>query len=386
MSQDPVIAPSNGASDESRGDVAAPSNGASDESGGDVVSPSGFLTADQTLGELDQTAGDTDQTLSDSDQTAADDDQAAANDDQEASDRLLRVGGDPVTHDATRALRDSTAARRQHTARERVDAASERDVTAAARDMAAAARDEAAARWDSDLAMRDGLGTRSEPAVKAILLRALESRRSAAADRQAAAAGRARAAADRKQAARDRAQAARDRNQAAQDRVELTHQLAIAETDELTGARARSAGLADLEHEVDRAHRTTDRLVVGYVDVVGLKVVNDAAGHAAGDELLRRAVEAIRSHLRSYDLIVRLGGDEFLCVLSDTTAATAAQRFENIRSALAAEPGSPEIRVGIAALMANETADELVRRADAELPLGTRRFASVGVAGCGKDL
>jgi diguanylate cyclase (GGDEF)-like protein len=200
----------------------------------------------------------------------------------------------------------------------------------------------------------------------------MESRRSAAADRATAAEGRARAAADRKQAARDRAQAARDRAQAAQDRVELAHQLAVAETDELTGARARAAGLAELEHEVDRAHRTTDELVVGYIDVVGLKSVNDADGHAAGDELLRRAVHAIRSHVRTYDMIVRLGGDEFLCVLSQMSVLTASERFEAIKVALAKEPGAPQIRVGIAALRPEDTAGELVKRADDELPAGTR--------------
>jgi diguanylate cyclase (GGDEF)-like protein len=329
--------------------------------------------ADQTSSDDDQNSSDADQTASDTDQTSADEDQAAANDDQAASDRSLLHGGDRADHDASRDVRGRSAARRQRTARERADAANERDVTAAARDLAAAARDEAAAAWDRELGKRAAGGAQPEPALKALLLRAMESRRSAAADRATAAEGRARAAADRKQAARDRAQAARDRAQAAQDRVELAHQLAVAETDELTGARARAAGLAELEHEVDRAHRTTDELVVGYIDVVGLKSVNDADGHAAGDELLRRAVHAIRSHVRTYDMIVRLGGDEFLCVLSQMSVLTAAERFEAIKVELANEPGAPQIRVGIAALRPEDTAGELVKRADDELPAGSRR-------------
>ena len=349
-------------------------NGASDGPGSDAASHSGLLTSDQTFADSDQTAADEDQTWSDSDQTSADDDQAASDDDQDASDRQLRVnGGDRLAHDAARAVRDGSTTRRQQTARERVDAASARDVIAARRDAAAAARDAAAARWDSELALREGQGTRSDPAVKAILLRALESRRSAADDRTAAAAGRARAAADREQAARDRAQAASDRTQAAQDRAELAHQLAIAETDELTGARARAAGLAELEHEVDRAHRTTERLAVAYVDVVGLKLVNDNAGHAAGDELLRGVVAVIRSQLRTYDLVVRLGGDEFLCVLSEAKVEAATERFERIRTEIEAGPGAPSIRVGIAALAPGETADELVRRADSALLTNGRR-------------
>jgi diguanylate cyclase (GGDEF)-like protein len=347
-----------------------PSNGAGSAQPG--IAAERLLVGDQSFADADQTAADADQTAADTDQTAADEDQAAANDDQAASDSMLRHGGDAVAHDASRDARDRSAARRKHTAQDRAEAANARDVIATARDAAAAARDEAAAKWDRELSSHDGAGAQSEPALKAILLRAVESRRAAAADRVTAAEGRARAAADRKQAARDRAQAARDRAQAAQDRLELAHQLAIAETDELTGARARAAGLAELEHEVDRAHRTTDQLVVGYVDIVGLKSVNDTDGHAAGDELLRRAVHAIRAHVRTYDLIVRLGGDEFLCVLSEMTAVTATKRFEAIQAALDEEPGGPTIRVGIAALRPEDTAGELVKRADAELPVGSR--------------
>jgi diguanylate cyclase (GGDEF)-like protein len=88
--------------------------------------------------------------------------------------------------------------------------------------------------------------------------------------------------------------------------------------------------------------------------------------------LLRRAVRAIRAHVRTYDLIVRLGGDEFLCVLSEMSVLTASQRFEAIKAALAEEPGAPQIRVGIAALRPEDTAGELVKRADSELPAGSR--------------
>ena len=381
---DPSVGPDSGAGD-AQGIIAASSGlpaaaqtfADADQTIADAAQTSSdddqtIAEADQTSSDDDQNSSDADQTASDTDQTSADEDQAAANDDQAASDRSLLHGGDRADHDASRDVRGRSAARRQRTARERADAANERDVTAAARDLAAAARDEAAAAWDRELGKRAAGGAQPEPALKALLLRAMESRRSAAADRATAAEGRARAAADRKQAARDRAQAARDRAQAAQDRVELAHQLAVAETDELTGARARAAGLAELEHEVDRAHRTTDELVVGYIDVVGLKSVNDADGHAAGDELLRRAVHAIRSHVRTYDMIVRLGGDEFLCVLSQMSVLTASERFEAIKVALAKEPGAPQIRVGIAALRPEDTAGELVKRADDELPAGTR--------------
>ena len=136
--------------------------------------------------------------------------------------------------------------------------------------------------------------------------------------------------------------------------------------------RTRAAGLADLEHEIERARRASAPLVVAYVDVVGLKAVNDGRGHAAGDALLQRVVHAIRGHMRCYDLLVRLGGDEFLCAMSGATRVDARKRFRAIKDTLAAGPDRCEIKVGFAALAPKDGADELMQRADAELPI-TRR-------------
>jgi diguanylate cyclase (GGDEF)-like protein len=252
----------------------------------------------------------------------------------------------------------------------RVAAAAARDAVARARDLAAAARDQVSALHDRELAARDSIRAdegRSMTAVE-VLLHAASNRKRAASDRAAAADGRARAAADREQAAGDRQQAARDRSDAESDREELLEQLKIAETDSLTGTRTRAAGLADLEHEIDRARRTAGLLVLAFIDVVGLKAANDEHGHAFGDALLRRAVEAIRAHVRSYDLIVRLGGDEFLCVMSGATIQEARQRFRAVRTTLARDAEDCEIKVGLAALAPDDSAAELIERADAELP------------------
>jgi diguanylate cyclase (GGDEF)-like protein len=350
-------------------------NGATNAQPDGAASASRALDNDQTISDRDQTIADADQTGSDSDQTAADSDQAAADTDQAASDRDLVHGGDPAVHDATRDIRDRGAEQRRESARARVDAAAARDVVATARDDAAAERDQAADLHDREQAMRDTAATTGgKTAIAAdTLKRAAESRGRAAADRTAAAEARTRAAADRARAAHDREQAAHDREQAQADRAELLHQLSIAETDVLTGARTRGPGLADLDHEIDRARRADTPLVVAYIDVVGLKAVNDAHGHAAGDELLQRVVRAIRAHLRSYDLIVRLGGDEFLCVISGGAIEDARLRFDAVQAALAAHPDRCELRVGFAVLTAADSARELIGRADAELPAGRRR-------------
>jgi len=85
-----------------------------------------------------------------------------------------------------------------------------------------------------------------------------------------------------------------------------------------------------LDAEIDRAHRGNGRLTLAYVDVDGVKQVNNRRGHAAGDALLRDVIDAMRTNLRSYDLIVRVGGDEFVCALPDSTPDDARRRFQEV--------------------------------------------------------
>jgi diguanylate cyclase (GGDEF)-like protein len=145
--------------------------------------------------------------------------------------------------------------------------------------------------------------------------------------------------------------------------------------DELTGALRRGAGLAALQREVDRTRRFPGKgLVAIFVDVDGLKEVNDRDGHAAGDERLRTTVAAMRERLRSYDLIIRYGGDEFLCVLTDSGAPDAARTVTTLREHVLACSGGT-ISAGIAELAAGDSVDALVERADAALYAGRRARA-----------
>ncbi len=224
-----------------------------------------------------------------------------------------------------------------------------RHEAACVRDLAALVRDKSAELRDREAEARDAIDCAT-----------------AAKDRTAAAA-------DREAAARDREHAIRDRLAAQRIRYGLVQQLAIAHTDQLTGARTRAAGLGDIDREIDRARRTSGLLVATYVDVVGLKVVNDAYGHAAGDALLARVVRKIRSHLRTDDVIVRLGGDEFLCAMPGATIQDAHQRFGAIRAALAGDPDPSHIKCGFAELGRQDGTAELIGRADAQLPISAPR-------------
>ncbi len=347
------------------------SNTASASMGGACASARYTMTrGDQTASDSDQTLADTDQTGSDSDQTSADTDQVAADRDQAASDRDLAAGVDPRDHQITRDIRQRTTLQRERSARARLDAAAERDEVAHTRDLAALARDHAANARDLAMAQADAAseppGSRGDFGVE-ILLRAADQRKRAAEHRVLAAEHRALAADDRRESARDREQAANERLRALADREILAAEIAMAETDELTGARTRAAGLIDLDRELDRCRRTGSTFVIAYIDVVGLKELNDTLGRPAGDELLRDVAELFRAHLRSYDLIVRIGADEFICAIPGMSEVDVRQRFSTIGSALAARPDARGIRAGFATLREDESATQLIARADAEL-------------------
>lgn len=106
---------------------------------------------------------------------------------------------------------------------------------------------------------------------------------------------------------------------------------ALATKDPLTLLPNR-AHLEDvLPREIARARRTGVALSLAVLDVDGLKAVNDHSGHHAGDELLRTAATAWRSQLRATDLLVRVGGDEFVVVLPGTSATESCSVLTDLR-------------------------------------------------------
>jgi diguanylate cyclase (GGDEF)-like protein len=318
-----------------------------------------------------------DPSLGESDQTLADIDQLATDRDQVASDCDLGSGVDPRAHEFSREIRQRTSRERAQTSKARMKAANLRDLTADTRDLVALARDQAADARDLAIARDEAAAGQASGASRItgaeFVIRATGLPKRAAQRRAQAAEQRDLAAQDRHAGAVDREQGAHERRQARADRQALADQLAVAETDALTGVRTRAAGLTDLDHELDRCRRLKGLLVVAYIDVVGLKALNDTDGHGAGDQLLQRVVALLREHLRSYDLIIRLGGDEFLCAMSNMTLVDARRRLSQVAAALAASPGAGAIRTGFAELKPDESAPDLVARADSEL-VGSRHI------------
>jgi diguanylate cyclase (GGDEF)-like protein len=318
---------------------------------------------DQTGSDEDQTGSDQDQTWSDHDQASSDRDQRNADSDQLAADEDLAAGGDAV------AYRRSALAR-QHAGQDRAAVAALRDETAAARLRTAEKRDGDALIRDRNADARDELARLHDlqddqhASRDAILARA-------ARDRARAAADRAKAAEDRAQAAADRDTAARERAESYRFQAELASSLEVATKDQLTGAWTRGFGLNELARELKRAQRTGSELVLGFIDVDGLKRVNDADGHLAGDELLQLLGATVHAFVRPYDVVMRYGGDELLCAMPNVRLPEARHRFESIAAALK-EATSHSITIGIAEAQAGDSLQDLIARADGALRAARR--------------
>ena len=129
---------------------------------------------------------------------------------------------------------------------------------------------------------------------------------------------------------------------------------------------------------LERAKRDGSPLCVLFMDLDGLKAINDGFGHAAGDSALVAAASVLRDALRHTDVIGRIGGDEFAAVLVGTTAAEAGDLCERVRRgshARSPEDHSLSVSIGIAAAGPCEadTLDDLIAAADDAMYEGRRR-------------
>lgn len=109
-----------------------------------------------------------------------------------------------------------------------------------------------------------------------------------------------------------------------------------AETDPLTELLNRKGFEARLEAERNRACRSGRPLTVAFLDCDAFKTWNDRHGHAAGDRLLVTVAEALRSNVRNYDSVGRVGGDEFAIVFPETDEGAARAALARVHASLGA--------------------------------------------------
>jgi diguanylate cyclase (GGDEF)-like protein/PAS domain S-box-containing protein len=148
--------------------------------------------------------------------------------------------------------------------------------------------------------------------------------------------------------------------------------------DELTGLYNRR-GLELLGGSaLERGKRDGSALCVLFMDLDGLKAINDRFGHAVGDSALVAAASVLRDALRQTDIVARIGGDEFAAVLLGTSAAEAGDLCERVRRGTQERPGgehSLSVSIGIAAVdpCETDTLDDLIAAADDAMYEARRR-------------
>jgi len=149
----------------------------------------------------------------------------------------------------------------------------------------------------------------------------------------------------------------------------------LATHDELTGLYNRRAIMELLEEERQRLLRTGNSFAVALLDVDHFKHINDQFGHLVGDEVLRTFARKAGSSLRTTDRLGRYGGEEFLVLFTATTNQEVALcATERIRNAIGQNNWNPltsdkpvTVSAGVAVCQRDETAEQLLARADTAL-------------------
>ena len=150
----------------------------------------------------------------------------------------------------------------------------------------------------------------------------------------------------------------------------------IAALDPLTNCYNRRFGLTRLREEYTRAKRSEIPLGLIMFDIDHFKLVNDSHGHLIGDRVLANVAKEAKLHLREGDVLVRYGGEEFLCILPGATIEGAAEVCERIRHAIEAmavhdrgQAISCTVSLGFGSFPATPAEDEtaLIRVADEAL-------------------
>ncbi len=148
----------------------------------------------------------------------------------------------------------------------------------------------------------------------------------------------------------------------------------LADTDTLTPLANRRAFLRAVDRAIRLADRHQTQTALAFLDVDGLKAINDAYGHITGDAVLLHISERLRSAFRVTDLAARVSGDEFAILLDHVSEADAQQRIGDLVSAVANDPvhvGQKDLSIrlswGLTMIRPDDSVDVAMGRADAAM-------------------
>lgn len=163
------------------------------------------------------------------------------------------------------------------------------------------------------------------------------------------------------------------------DRLRLSYEknMTMAVTDPLTGVYNRHYLEKSLPRLFDRSKTNKKPISVVMLDIDFFKKVNDSYGHHIGDQVLQELVRRLNSKIRFFDMVVRMGGEEFSLVMPEATYAAAMNAAERLRAVVADTPFTTQdpkleltvtISIGVASADdGQESAETLLRKADAAL-------------------
>ncbi|MGY6553416.1 MAG: diguanylate cyclase domain-containing protein [Wenzhouxiangella sp.] len=163
------------------------------------------------------------------------------------------------------------------------------------------------------------------------------------------------------------------------------HLLFLAHHDPLTKLTNRSLFNDRLETALRSAQRQRSQLALLFLDGDDFKRINDVHGHSVGDRVLCEMARRLQGCVRQTDTVARMGGDEFIVLLTDIESSEVASRKAEQVRAVMAEPLNPEfdglqmpsLSIGIACYPADgEDADTLLSHADSEMYRSKRRLAA----------
>ena len=176
-----------------------------------------------------------------------------------------------------------------------------------------------------------------------------------------------------------------ERNQQVQELVVDLEELSL--IDPLTGARNRRGFMNLVEHQMRVATRSWSKLHFLFVDIEGMKLINDLYGHEAGDSALKTVVEILWASSRTVDIVGRMGDDEFALALLNaedpTVIAARIRAAVSGRTRTDAQPYELHVTVGIATFdpAAPVPLEEMLRSADQAIAQEKRASALARVNG-----
>lgn len=145
----------------------------------------------------------------------------------------------------------------------------------------------------------------------------------------------------------------------------------LAHQDALIDLPNRRGFLRQLDRLIDRVRRYGDQGAMLFVDIDGLKTINDSYGHKAGDEALIQVAWELAAGVRRSDTVARLGGDEFGILLERADEATALETSERLADRIAACEFHYDgtklklgVAIGVGLIGKDDTPDSIMNRAD----------------------